>query len=403
MVKYFDLLRAHQQKEAEETEASPNPKSLEAHQDDHAFEELLSNEKPIQQKNITTQALNNGKSLLVDEKPSKKEKSLGANWPTTIDASTTIDLKKPDNTWLKRCVHLVFLLFQYAHQNKATDVSPLSKHISNLLAQLKHDKSNEMMDILELSIVQQARQIQRMNKNLGSLVQKSILMMLYAIKVGQHLKLNDHELHTHTTAAMLHHIGMTQVSANIRQKKERLNKKELAEINQAFQYGHDFLLQCKVSNKSILQATLQAPERYDGSGKTGLKGNHIAWGARLVSVLSMFEALIHYRPYRARLLPRDAIREIVKYHKKSFDIVMLKALIESISLYPIGTYVQLNSGEIGMVVHIHPHLPLRPVVNIQMDLHGRDIPLRQVDLRGQPNLSIEKCMYKENIHNLKSQ
>ncbi|MDQ6968792.1 MAG: hypothetical protein Q9M14_08940, partial [Mariprofundaceae bacterium] len=104
---------------------------------------------------------------------------------------------------------------------------------------------------------------------------------------------------------------------------------------------------------------------------------------------------------RARLLPRDAIREIVKHHKKSFDPMMLKALIESISLYPIGTYVQLNSGEIGMVIRIHPRLPLRPIVNIEMDIQGRDVPPRQVDLKAQPNLTVEKCMYKESLTDLK--
>ena len=80
---------------------------------------------------------------------------------------------------------------------------------------------------------------------------------------------------------------------------------------------------------------------------------------------------------------------------------MLKALIESISLYPIGTYVQLNSGEIGMVTRIHPRLPLRPIVNIEMDIQGSEVPPRQVDLKAQPNLTVEKCMYKENLVDLK--
>ncbi|MDQ6973719.1 MAG: HD domain-containing phosphohydrolase, partial [Mariprofundaceae bacterium] len=178
-------------------------------------------------------------------------------------------------------------------------------------------------------------------------------------------------------------------------KKERLNKKELKEIHQAPKYGLDFLKQSNIKSDIILDACLLANERYDGSGATGLSGSNIAWSARLTGVLSMFEALIHYRPYRNRLLPRDAIREMVKHHKKAFDPDMLKALIESISLYPIGTYAQLNTGEIGLVTHIHPYRPLRPVVEIRMDRHGHAIPPRKIDLTTQPNLTVERCMYEE--------
>ncbi|MDQ6954279.1 MAG: hypothetical protein Q9M20_02425 [Mariprofundaceae bacterium] len=400
MAKYIDLLRAHQYKEEVDDLLGQTSEPDQA--DDHlhnSFEALQTgNDDTIQKASVHSSAKN--ESLLADESIStEKHKQDNIKHANSSNNAKTYH---SDNAWLNKCIQLVLLIFQYAQQNKAISITPLSRHLNSLICQLKNEQHIDIMDDLELSIAQQAQHIQLMDDNLGSLVQKSILMMLYAIKAGQHLKLHDNELQVHTLAAMLHHIGMTHISTDIRHKKGRLKKDELAQIKQAFQYGHDFLVQCKVSNKCILQAILQTPERFDGSGQTGLSGTNIAWVARLTSVLSIFEAFIHYRPYRARLLPRDAIREIVKHHKKSFDIVMLKALIESISLYPIGTYVQLNSKEIGLVIHIHPRLPLRPVVNLLMDAQGQDIPLRQIDLKTQPNLTIEKCMYKEAVHDLKS-
>jgi len=395
MAKYIDLLRSHQQ-EQEKNDAEPASHLVnQPKENELSFETLLLDEGLQTQQPATSPSSNKDFSLIEEEAPVTEDIQ-----PQNIQHTDNKRLQNSDDHWLSGCTQHVLTLFQHAQQNTACDISPLSKCVSKLLAQLIDDEHN-IIDALELNIAQQTQQIRSIDKDLGSLVQKSILMMLYAIKTGQRLKLGHDELRAHTLAGMLHHIGMAQVSHTIRNKKERLNKAELTEIKKSSQNGYNFLEKCNVTDACILQAASQSSERYDGRGEKGLSGSDISWSARLTGVLSMFEALIHYRPYRARLLPRDAIREIVKHHKKSFDPMMLKALIESISLYPIGTYVQLNSGEIGMVIRVHPRLPLRPLVNIEMDVQGREVPPRQVDLKEQPNLTIEKCMYKENLVDLK--
>jgi len=111
----------------------------------------------------------------------------------------------------------------------------------------------------------------------------------------------------------------------------------------------------------------------------------------------MFEALIHYRAYRKRLLPRDAIRELLMHHKSFFDPALLKCLIDAISLYPVGTYVQLNSGDIGQVIRENSRLPMRPTVQLSMDRHGNGIVPRDVNLQTQTTLIVEHCMYPEDV------
>ncbi len=393
MTKYIDLLRAH----LDQTKDSIPPYTPQ--EADKELTALLPDETSHTQKIPSTPSPYEDPLLITEE---SEEFISPISIPSKhIEIANADTQEKNNHDWLNSCIEHVLTLFKHAQQNTAHDISPLSKCLNTLLSELKHDEEHNIIDTLELEIAQQSQQIRLIDEDLGSLVQKSILMMLYAIKAGQRLKLDHDELRAHTLAGMLHHIGMAQVPAEIRNKKERLSKSELTEIKQAPKNGYHFLELCNITDPCILQAASQSSERYDGRGKSGLSGSEIAWSARLISVLSMFEALIHYRPYRARLLPRDAIREIVKHHKKSFDPVMLKALIESISLYPIGTYVQLNSGEIGMVTRIHPRLPLRPIVNIEMDIQGSEVPPRQVDLKAQPNLTVEKCMYKENLIDLK--
>ena len=392
MTQYIDLLRAHQQTKPQE--------QYKQQQDDVS---LLLDEHEAPSTTETVPALDG----LLDEapeanptpdstiqpthndtpKPKPKQSSTPPQQPTTDPEQT--------RQWLQQCIKHVQQLFEQAEQHTTFHINPLTQHLNTLLQQLQHDHEQHHMDALELQIARHTQYMREQHARLGSLIQKSILMMLYAIKTGTRLKLGHEPLKNHVLAAMLHHIGMAQIDASIRNKKERLNKKELKIIHAAPVQGVEYLESCGIEDRMILDACLQAGERFDGSGSTGLSGNHIAWSARLVGALSMFEALIHYRPYRKRLLPRDAIREMVKHHKQAFDPDILKALIESISLYPIGTYVQVNTGEIGLVIHIHPYRPLRPVVHICMDHHAQPIPERDIDLTTQPNLTVEQCMYKE--------
>jgi response regulator RpfG family c-di-GMP phosphodiesterase len=383
MAKYIDLLRAHQEKDMQQ--ASPIEQTSEI--DDF----VLPNEDALPEQFISPLQNHEDGNLIVDEgTPNIKDIH-------QTDASHTAT---PPNGWLSKCTQHTLDFFQHAQQKSPTSINALSSCIEELLSSLQNGSEQNIIDALELNIAQRVQQIRHIHEDLGSLVQKSIMMMLYTIKVGRRLKLRDNELHEHILAAMLHHIGMAQISSELRHKKERLSQSEFETIRQAPQYGETFLKECGITNSCILQAVAESSERYDGSGPKGLSGSEIPWSARLTGVISMFEALIHYRPYRTRLLPRDAIREIVKNHKKSFDPDMLKALIESISLYPIGTYVELNTGEIGLVVRVHPRLPLRPVVDVRMDTQGNPIPPRQVDLKERPNIVVEKCMYEEALEHL---
>ncbi len=298
--------------------------------------------------------------------------------------------------WMGQCILLVLAIFRAAHRGEPARMDRLSEHIRMLVHSLA--KKPENVNLLELGVSRGAQSIRGMDRDLGDLVEKSITMMLYAVKTGLHFKLDENGLKTLILAAMLHHIGMARVSAVTRYKAEKLNATEHRQIDLAPKQGAAYLLSCGIRDRRILTAASQARERFDGSGgPEGLKGAEISRTARIVGLLSMFEALIHFRAYRKRLLPRDAIRELIVHHKAAFDPAMLKGLIESVSLYPVGIYVQLNSGDIGQVIRVHRRLPLRPVVRLLLDRHGNSIEPRNINLQMQSNLMVERCMYPEDL------
>ena len=77
--------------------------------------------------------------------------------------------------------------------------------------------------------------------------------------------------------------------------------------------------------------------------------------------------------------------------------MLLKSLIEQISLYPLGTFVQLNAGEIGRVIQINKNLPTRPVVRVIADSSGNAFKkAKDVNLARELPVYIKKSLSSSN-------
>src|SRR5437867_9185945 len=93
--------------------------------------------------------------------------------------------------------------------------------------------------------------------------------------------------------------------------------------------------------------------------------------AKILSLLDTYTGLTAPPPPRARLRPHAAIREIVRSKHESFASPLIKALLSEISVFPPGTLVRLNTGEVGRVTAVNRNYPLRPRVEIVADGKGQ--------------------------------
>ena len=110
------------------------------------------------------------------------------------------------------------------------------------------------------------------------------------------------------------------------------------------------------------------------------------------------QALTHVRAWRPRYLPHDALRLLIEQHESSFESGVVKAWIETISLYPTGSFVRLNSGEIGRVIFTNAGLPTRPRVKVLIDGKGNHLSKpRYVNLAAQPIAYITDAVNEEKI------
>src|SRR5438105_1895600 len=139
-----------------------------------------------------------------------------------------------------------------------------------------------------------------------------------------------------------------------------------------------------------LEAVLEHHEREQGQGyPQGLPGSAIHPHAKILGLVDTYTRLTSPRPPQARLLPHEAIREIVRSKHESFPSALIKALLSEISVFPPRTLVRLNTGEVGRVVGVNRNHPLRPKVEIISDSKGDRLPApKLIDLSEAPFLYI---------------
>ena len=215
----------------------------------------------------------------------------------------------------------------------------------------------------------------------GGLVISNLLnTAIMSIKIGMGLKYPHDDLLRLGLAAILHDMGMCLIPDDILNKQGPLSPGERDLIKRHPEQGAQAIRRLGEEAVWIADIVLQEHERAGGQGYPhGLKGAEIHEYAQIIGLADTFEALLHVRPHRKRFLPHEAVRELVVKEKASFPTRILKCLIQQFSVFPLGTRVQLNTGEIGEVVELHPQYPLRPVVRIYMD-PGR-IALREPRLQ----------------------
>jgi len=221
----------------------------------------------------------------------------------------------------------------------------------------------------------------------------AVNVCILAVELGLQLQYAPAALEDLATAAFLHDIGMTSVHELIA-KSGKLAGEEMDKMRQHTRKGVEILDRvARDFPHSVTEAVLSEHERFDGSGyPKGLKAEEIPELAQIVGLADVYEAIVHFRPYRQRQSPSDTINAILS-NKGAFSARVTKALLERIGVYPAGTRVRLNTKELAVVVSVNSGSPLRPVVAVIADAQGNPLTaLKEINLFKNYLVYIEECL-----------
>jgi HD-GYP domain-containing protein (c-di-GMP phosphodiesterase class II) len=201
-----------------------------------------------------------------------------------------------------------------------------------------------------------------------SMVNTAILSALIALEI----RMPNHKVLQVVTGALLHDMGMLRLPKEIVEKRGGLSDAELQRVQSHTLYTY------KIVNKELLYPeevgliVLQHHERWDGEGyPRRLSGTAIDLGARIVSVADAFEAMVSHKPYRNSMMGYQAMKNLLSDNLRRFDPDVIKAFIQTMGIYPIGSIVLLNNGALARVIDVQPSAPLRPTIRVLADEFGK--------------------------------
>ncbi len=235
----------------------------------------------------------------------------------------------------------------------------------------------------------------------------AVNVAVFSLKMATDMNLSEEDTQITLVSALLHDIGFGKITKDIQRyeavvDENLLSEESLALVRMHPQYGYEGILCENDREKRIAEIILQHHERADGSGYPHhLKESQQGLSARIISITDTYEALIHPRPFRDALVPPKGIEALVKQKGTAFSSNMIKALINSFSLYPVGQFVRLNNGTIGKVIKTYKENPVQPDVEIYFDHSGKRLKSPRIQrLIEDPIILVDQCLpgFKEKGH-----
>jgi HD-GYP domain-containing protein (c-di-GMP phosphodiesterase class II) len=174
-------------------------------------------------------------------------------------------------------------------------------------------------------------------------------------------------------SALMQDLGMNQLPAALVSKPTPLTAGELASVYHHPLYGRDLVARSRRVSHRVAEIIVQGHERLDGSGyPRGLAGDRVSPTARVLAVADVYAALVSARPYRPALDPYQAMVTLVRHASHGLlDREVVRRLIECLSLFPVGSLIRLETGEVAKVVSASAATYTRPKVRVLIGADGQ--------------------------------
>jgi HD-GYP domain-containing protein (c-di-GMP phosphodiesterase class II) len=217
--------------------------------------------------------------------------------------------------------------------------------------------------------------IARLRQQHNELYSHGVQVAVYLLALGRHLGFPKDQLGYLGAMGLLLDLGKTALPRDLLDKPGRLTEEEFDLVKQHVEYGLEVVSSGPTTVRpEILEGIAQHHERLNGLGyPKGLKGQQIGIYGRMAGIADCFTALTSPRPYAEVLSVSDAMMRLYKWGDDLFSQPLVEKLVQAIGVFPVGSLVELSSGEVAIVVRHNRVRRLQPTVLV---IAGRDkLPL----------------------------
>jgi HD-GYP domain-containing protein (c-di-GMP phosphodiesterase class II) len=215
---------------------------------------------------------------------------------------------------------------------------------------------------------------------------RSIGSAVWAAILGRHLGFERAALDTLALGGMLLDIGNTKIPRDMLMKAGPLDDVERSIVRKHVAAGIKLVRGTPGLNTDAIAMIQHHHERHDGSGyPKGLKGDDVPVFGRIAGLVDCFDAMTTKRPYAQARSAYDAIRELNSLAGTAFQKELVEQFVQALGMFPTGSLVELNTGEVAVVVEQNHVRRLRPRLMLLLDAGKRPLGRHaSLDLRARP-------------------
>ncbi len=192
----------------------------------------------------------------------------------------------------------------------------------------------------------------------------SVNTALLAMSLGRKLGFDRSALHLAGVGTLLHDIGKIKIPLEVLNKPGHFEAHEMEIMKQHVLRGVEVLVSTTGLEDSYIQPALEHHERVNGAGYPHRRAKKdISQFGLITAVVDIYDAMTSDRCYHKGKSAHEALQFLYRLSIEGhLDSTLVQRFIQVVGVYPIGSIVELNSGETGIVKQVNHHAPLAPVV-----------------------------------------
>jgi len=216
---------------------------------------------------------------------------------------------------------------------------------------------------------------------------------VWCAQFGRHLGLKHEDINTLALGGMLLDVGKIDIAEYLRKKTTKFTPEDREHYKRHVTLGVKLLTKSANIDRSILQMVATHHERADGSGyQLGITNDKIPLFGRIAGIVDSYDAMTTQRVHTEKTLnPHEAITELYNMRGKQFQAELVEQFIQTVGLYPTGSLIELNTGEVGVVTEINDLKRLYPTIVLLLDNNKQPYDdFHTIDLSQVEGMKVEK-------------
>lgn len=233
------------------------------------------------------------------------------------------------------------------------------------------DRAHEVMEGMVESIIcnpDALALLSRVKRASAYVYARSVSVAINMLLFGRHLGFPRDHMHLLGAAGLLLDVGTAKLPPEILIKRGRLTPEEFETIKHHVPLGLEMLRECKGISEKLLNIVACHHEREDGSGyPLGRHGAEIGVPGKMAAIVDCYDALTSERPYARCFSPYEALQHLYDWRQQLFHLELVEQFVQCLGIYPVGSLVELNSGEVAVVLAHNRVRRLKPRVLAILD------------------------------------